>query len=107
MTRNFSGSTITVEQKGIYYGTPTYPPDLRNLSIIVTGANGISGDYMLRVLAQSPHRWSKIYALSRRAPIDLDKLGPNVTFIPVDFLRSPKDIGNALRQHGVQVYVFR
>jgi hypothetical protein len=96
-------STITVEQKGIYCGTPTYPPDLKNLSIIVTGANGISGDYMLRILAESPQRWSKIYALSRKPP--QGQLGANVTFIPVDFLQSPEHIGATLRQHGVQACV--
>ncbi|OQU95811.1 hypothetical protein CLAIMM_01978 isoform 1 [Cladophialophora immunda] len=93
-------STITVEQKGIYCGTPTYPPDLKNLSIIVTGANGISGDYMLRALAESPQRWSKIYALSRKPP--QGQLGVNVAFIAVDFLQSPEHIGATLRQHGVQ-----
>lgn len=97
---------ITVEQRGIYCGIPTYPPDLKNISVIVTGANGISGDYMLRVLSESPRRWSKIYALSRKRPVSLEKLSSNVTFISVDFLKSAEDIGNTLLQHGVKAYVF-
>ncbi|KAL4905958.1 hypothetical protein BDW74DRAFT_177651 [Aspergillus multicolor] len=35
---------------------------------MVDGATGISGHYMLQVLSQSPERWSKIYAVSRRPP---------------------------------------
>lgn len=105
MTPVMMRSAVTVERKGIYCGLPTYPPSLKNLSVIVTGANGISGDYMLRVLSESPERWAKIYALSRKPPSDLKKLGSNVTFIPVDFLKDPEEIGATLRENGVKASV--
>jgi N-acetyl-gamma-glutamylphosphate reductase len=57
-----------VESRGIYHGLPVYDDSLKGLTAIITGANGISGYYMLRVLAQHPERWSKIYCLSRRPP---------------------------------------
>ena len=58
-----------VQSQGIFRGLPVYSEDTTGLTAIITGANGISGHYMLRVLAQSPTRWKKIYCLSRRPPI--------------------------------------
>lgn len=61
-------SQQTVYSRGIYHGLPVHDPSIKGLTAIITGANGISGHYMLRVLAQSPERWAKIYCLSRRPP---------------------------------------
>ena len=36
-----------IVSKDIYHGLPTFPEDLNGLTAIVTGANGISGDYMV------------------------------------------------------------
>ena len=44
----------TVQSRGIYHGLPVYDASLKGLTAIITGANGISGYYMLRVLAQDP-----------------------------------------------------
>jgi hypothetical protein len=51
-----------------FHGLPVFPGHLEGLTAIITGANGIPRYYMLRVLAQAPGRWSKIYRLSRRPP---------------------------------------
>ena len=57
-----------VQSRGIFHGLPVFPEHLEGLTAIVTGANSISRYYMLRVLAQAPERWSKIYCLSRKPP---------------------------------------
>ncbi|EXJ68547.1 uncharacterized protein A1O5_08340 [Cladophialophora psammophila CBS 110553] len=97
----------TVVSKGIFHGLPTFPDyEGKKLRIIVTGANGISGSAMTKVLTEAPERWEKIYALSRRPPSG--QTAPNVEHIAVDFLQStPEQIGQTLRDNGVEAeYVY-
>lgn len=90
-----------IQSKGIFHGLPVYPPHLKGLTAIITGANGISGHYMLRVLAQSPERWSKIYCLSRRPPTIPNGLPKNAKHIAIDFLADPGEIAKTLKNQGV------
>ncbi|KAL2350176.1 NAD dependent epimerase/dehydratase family protein-like protein [Cryomyces antarcticus] len=100
-------ATQTVHTNGIYHGLPTFDSSLKDLSAVITGANGISGQHMLRVLAQAPERWSKIYCLSRRPPAVPGGLPANAVHIPLDFLKSPEEIGEVLKKEGVKAdYVF-
>ncbi|KAK5071075.1 hypothetical protein LTR64_007578 [Lithohypha guttulata] len=102
-----AGSTQQVQTKGIYHGLPVYDPSVKGLTAIITGANGISGHYMLRVLSQSPERWSKIYCLSRRPPYIPGGLPSNAEHIAVDFLKSPSEIASVLKDKGVKAdYIF-
>ncbi|KAK5226439.1 hypothetical protein LTR47_009117 [Exophiala xenobiotica] len=98
-----SSTTQTVQSKGIFHGLPTYPTtlDFQNLTAIVTGANGISGYHMMKVLAAAPERWKKIYCLSRRPPPDyffegLGDQADRVEHVEVDFLADPNAIGKSL-----------
>ena len=84
-------------RQGIYHGLPVYPDSLKGLTAVITGANGISGHYMLRVLSQSPERWSKIYCLSRRPPYIPSGLPSNAEHIAVDFLKDPAEIAEVLK----------
>jgi hypothetical protein len=93
-------STQTVQTRGIFHGLPTFPPDVQGLTAIVAGATGISGQHMLHVLSTAPERWSKVYALSRKAPTQA--LGQNVEHVAVDFLKSSEDIATILRSEHVQ-----
>ncbi len=107
-----STTTQVVRSHGIYHGLPTFPdsPDLTDLTAVVTGANGISGYHMVKVLAQSPKRWTKIYCLSRRPPPDYFFSGLNETtggdvsdrvkHLSVDFTSSPEEIGKSLEGIG-------
>ncbi|KAF2141531.1 uncharacterized protein K452DRAFT_228931 [Aplosporella prunicola CBS 121167] len=98
-------STHLIQTKDIYHGLPIFPEDTENLTAVVTGANGISGTHMLRVLCESPKRWEKIYALSRRPPYL--ELPPQVEFISMDFLKSPEEIGTQFKEKGLKCdYVF-
>ena len=92
----------TVIAKDIFYGLPTFPQHQgQGLRIIVTGANGISGSAMVKVLSAAPERWEKIYALSRR-PLQADHTS-NVVPIAVDFLNNgPKDIAKVLAENHVE-----
>ena len=101
-------STQTVFTRGIYHGLPTFPKPDTGYTAIITGANGISGYYMLRVLSQSPERWSKIYCLSRRPPLIPGGLPKNAEHIALDFLKEPEEISNTLKEKGVKRvdYVF-
>ena len=92
----------TVVSKGIFHGLPTFPEyDGRKLSIIVTGANGISGSAMVKVLSEASERWDKIYALSRRP--GTYPTSSNIVSIAVDFLDStPEAIAKVLKDHHVK-----
>jgi hypothetical protein len=93
--------TQQVKSEGIFHCLPVYPSGITGLTAIITGANGISGHYMLRVLAQSPTRWKKIFCLSRRPPIVPGGLPPNAEHIPLDFLKDPKEIAATLKERSV------
>ncbi|KAF2830724.1 NAD dependent epimerase/dehydratase family protein-like protein [Ophiobolus disseminans] len=96
-----------VQSKGIYHGLTVYPSSLKGLTAIITGANGISGNYMLRVVARDPERWSKIYCLSRRPPAIPNGLPKNAQHIALDFLKEPDEIAAVLKEKGVKAdYVF-
>jgi nucleoside-diphosphate-sugar epimerase len=101
-------TTHLVQSHGIYHGLPVFPDSVTGLTAIVTGANGISGQHMVRVLAQSPKRWSKIICLSRRPPMLAGGLPSNCVHIPCDFLKPPTDIATVLKEHNVAKvdYVF-
>ena len=90
-----------IQSQGIFHGLPVYSEDTTGLTAIITGANGISGHYMLRVLAESPKRWKKIYCLSRRPPIVPGGLPSNTEHIPLDFLKDPKEIAATLNEKSV------
>jgi nucleoside-diphosphate-sugar epimerase len=96
-----------INSRGIYHGLPVYDSSIKSLSAIITGANGISGAYMLKVLSRSPQRWSKIYCLSRRPPLIPGGLPSNVEHIALDFLKDPYKIADVLKEKGVKAdYVF-
>lgn len=92
----------TVVSRGIFHGLPTFPEyDGKKLSIIVTGANGISGSAMLKVLSEAPERWDKVYALSRRPATY--PANSNIVSIAVDFLdNAPEAIARVLKEHNVK-----
>ncbi|KAF1348441.1 NAD dependent epimerase/dehydratase family protein-like protein [Lizonia empirigonia] len=97
----------TVHSKGIYHGLPVYPSSVQGLTAIITGANGISGNYMIRVLAEAPERWTKIYCLSRRPPAIPDGLPAQAEHIALDFLEEPEAIAQVLKRQGIKAdYVF-
>ena len=96
-----------VRSVGIYHGLPVFPQDTTGLTAIITGANGISGYYMYRVLSQDTKRWKKIYCLSRRPPLIPGGLPEHVEHIPLDFLKDPDDIAKVLQERNVTAdYVF-
>lgn len=87
--------------KGIFHGLPVYDQSIQGLTAIITGANGISGNYMLRVLAQDHKRWKKIYCLSRRPPAIPNGLPQNAEHIALDFLTDAEDIAKILKENQV------
>lgn len=94
----------TVFSKGIFHGLPTFPDAAgKKYSAIVAGANGITGSYIVRALAEAPDRWGTIYALSRRPP--RDHIADNVKHLSVDFLSPPEDMARELKEHVSKVYV--
>lgn len=94
-----------VYSKGIYHGLPDLSWAPKGLTAVVTGANGISGAHMVKALGESPDRWSKIYALSRRPPSGI--WPKTVEHVPVDFLESPEKIAQILKEKNIKPdYVF-
>lgn len=58
---------------------------------------------MMRVLDESPQRWTNIYALSRRPPVVERKWQTNVKHVAMDFLNnSPEELAKKLKEAGVK-----
>ncbi|KAH7398047.1 NAD dependent epimerase/dehydratase family protein [Cadophora sp. MPI-SDFR-AT-0126] len=102
MTSNSPIIPSTVENRGIYCGLPKFSPLITGRKAIVFGANGISGNYMLRALSQTPERWEHVAALSRRPHTASQGIGKNVEHIQVDLLQEPEEIAKILRHHELQ-----
>lgn len=97
-----SVKTHSVFAKDEFHGLPTFPEaEGKKYSAIVTGANGITGAHMLRVLAEAPERWGTIYALSRKPPGSL--IDGNIKYLAVDFLEKPEEIAEILKEHVLEV----
>ncbi|KAJ5605694.1 hypothetical protein N7510_008475 [Penicillium lagena] len=108
-----SSEQYPVHHHGIYHNLPTFPPSTKNLTAIITGANGISGFATLRALLDHPDRWSKIYTISRSPPPAemLNLLTPSqqsrIQHVSADFLQSPQTIAESLKASGVTAdYIF-
>jgi aspartate-semialdehyde dehydrogenase len=100
-----SSTSSNVVSRGVYNGLPTYPESTKGLTAIVAGANGISGQYMLKVLTQSPERWTKIYALSRRPPTGVD--APQIEHLALDFLSGVESIAAKVKEKNIRAdYIF-
>lgn len=95
-------TTITVQNKGIFCGLPTFPSSLNGQSAVVFGANGISGYHMLRVLSESPERWTEVTAFSRRPQMNARGVGNNVRQESLDLMQDPKEIADVLVQKKVK-----
>ena len=94
----------SVYNDGPYCGLPDYP-GIHGQTAIVVGANGISGQYMLRQLAKHPQRWTKVFSLSRRLPQGFDV--PQIQHVSVDLLAGVDSIQQALEVANVSAdYVF-
>lgn len=92
--------TQLVRSDGIFHGLPVYDPPAQGLTAMVTGATGVSGYSMVKVLAASAN-WDRIYCLSSRPPpaTFFSDLGPGadkVTHLAVDFLSDTSIIAEAL-----------
>ncbi|KAG4257541.1 hypothetical protein FPRO03_13884 [Fusarium proliferatum] len=96
---------MALHSEGPYVGLPSF--EQKGLTALVTGANGISGQHMLRVLAKNPDRWSKIYALSRRPPQGLFD-APHIQSVALDFLSGTDNIRATLQANNITKvdYVF-
>ena len=102
-----SSSSLPLRNSGIYHNLPTFDSSVTNLTAMVTGANGISGFHTLRALLDSPKRWAKIYAVSRRPPPKemMALLTPEqrekVEHVASDFLKTPEEIAEAIKKAGM------
>ena len=85
---------------GIYHGLPEF--DAVDQTAIVTGANGISGQAMLKILLAHPERWTTIYAVSRGPPLKNGTSGKKVHHIAVDFLDDAKVVANILMENHIK-----
>lgn len=103
--------SLPLQDKGIFHNLPNFSSDIKDLTAIVTGANGISGFHTMRVLLESPKRWKKVYSMSRRPPPEeMMNLLPadqrsRVEHVACDFLKKPEDIAEAMKEKGVKADV--
>ena len=87
-------TTHQVKSSGIFHGLPEYANGETKHSILVAGANGITGAHVVKLLNEHPERWSTVYALSRKPPSQ--PLAGNVKYLSIDLLNSPSDIARGL-----------
>ena len=104
---------LPLQNKGIFRNLPTFSPDLKGLTAVVTGANGISGFHTMRVLLETPQRWTKVWAASRRPPPEemmallSEEQRSRVEHVACDFLAKPEEIAKQLKDKGVKAdYIF-
>ena len=103
-----SSENYPVRNSGIYHSLPQFDPAIKNLTAIVTGANGISGFHTIRALLDSPQRWAKIYAMSRRPPPEgmmallTAEQKEKVVHVASDFLKDSKEVAGAMERIGVK-----
>ncbi|KAK3672160.1 hypothetical protein LTR78_007913 [Recurvomyces mirabilis] len=104
---------LPLKTNGIFHSLPTFSPDVKGLTAIITGANGISGFHTMRALLDSPERWTKIWAASRRPPpkemmaLLTEDQRSRVVHVACDFLSSPEDICKQLQEKNVSAdYIF-
>ncbi|KAJ5247142.1 hypothetical protein N7468_002125 [Penicillium chermesinum] len=90
--------TQLIQSKFIFHGLPVLADEGR--TAIVVGSNGISGSYQLKVLAESPRRWKKIYAVSRRPPHG--QWPDHVEHVSIDLLQDPEDIAAQFAKRGIK-----
>lgn len=96
-----------LQTKGIFRNLPTFDPSIKGKTALVTGANGISGFHTIRVLLESPERWTKVWATSRRPPPqEMMELLPKeacsrVEHVACDFLTSSEEIAKNFGEKGV------
>lgn len=108
-----SSASYPVHDSGIFRNLPTFDESLTGLTAIITGASGISGFGTLRVLLESPQRWTKIFTLSRK-PIPDTMLSllshderSRIEHVSVDLMSSPSEIASRLKaSHVAAHYVF-
>ena len=86
--------------EGIYHGLPTFTS--QNETAIVTGANGISGQAMLKVLLRHPERWTSIYAISQGPTLAGGATSPQVHYLAANFLNSADHIASILKANNVK-----
>lgn len=103
-----SSQSYPLRTSGIYRNLPSFDPNLKGLQAIICGATGISGFHTLRALLDQPHRWSKIYALSR-SPLSEQQLAlltkeqvERVQHISIDLSKDGKQIAEQLKEAKVQ-----
>ncbi|KAH7182346.1 uncharacterized protein B0J16DRAFT_363284 [Fusarium flagelliforme] len=108
-----SSENFPLRQSGIYRNLPTFDPSIKGLSAVVCGATGISGYHTIRALLDTPDRWSKVYALSRK-PLSGECLNmfseeqlQRIKHVAIDLLTDGQTVADTLRKHGVVAdYVF-
>ena len=88
----------TVKSSGVFHGLPEYTENGEKHSVLVVGANGITGANIVKVLSEKPERWTTVYALSRKAPAN--PVAGNVKHISIDLLTSPAEVAEGLKQTG-------
>ncbi|KAH8890631.1 NAD(P)-binding protein [Thozetella sp. PMI_491] len=79
----------------MFLGLPAYPQGQTKHSVLIAGANGITGSQLVATLRESPDRWDTIYALSRKTPAN--PIGGSVNYLTIDLLSSPEEIAAQLR----------
>jgi hypothetical protein len=85
---------------GIYHGLPEF--DSFGNTAIVTGANGLSGQAMLKILLAHPDRWTSIYALSQGPPLESGYTGKQVHHISANFLSDAREVAEVLKENNVK-----
>ena len=72
---------------------------VRDQVALVTGANGISGIYIVAQMSKEPY-WKRIIATSRRQPTNLPKNDSRVEFAQADLSGDSASIAKALKDAG-------
>lgn len=105
-----AGSVQLIRSDGIFLGLPFYGPTHKShrQTALITGATGVSGYHMIKVLAAS-EQWAQVYCLSRRSPpptfyADLGANADKIKHVSIDFLDRPEELSKVLGSKITHVY---
>lgn len=75
----------------------SHPQSASNKVALVTGANGITGAYLVAQMSKEPY-WSRIIATSRRPPHGLPKGDSRIEFAQADLSGDSASIASQLKK---------
>lgn len=95
--------SLSIQSRSIYHGLPVFPEELKGLTAIVAGANGISGDYMVSRSDKPPNHCDIVNVKSYGRSSKFYASHPNAGQLS---MLSPGDLRIKIGQHTSSIFLW-